>query len=241
MQLNLTLPHVSENLIPHSFADDMLNAFSKFIDTKSLKQEGSLTAKLTELKNQSELGAAMREWDQSSIMQKFNKTLKIIISKKYGVTLESFPINAVRVSLTSLDLTKLPWHQDEATWITSEALRNKFPFTAWVPLMSPKLYDGIEIFNMPYTKLHWHRQVDRVGYFGGEGFQEISSEIDILKSSTKKGDVTFFSSLAPHRTYSENIDPSEARVSMDFRFVPEKKIAVAVSRKHWKYLIKDFL
>jgi len=147
MQLNLTLPHVSEDLIPHSFADEMLNSFSKFIYSKSLSQEGSLTVKLTELKDQRGLGAAMREWDQSSTMQKFHEKLKLIVSQKYGVRLETFPINAVRVSLTSLDFTKLPWHQDEATWQTSESCRKKYPFTAWVPLMTPKSYDGIEIFN----------------------------------------------------------------------------------------------
>jgi hypothetical protein len=241
MQLNLILPHVSEGLIPHDLADDMLKVFSNFIDIKLPTVEGTLTYKLNKLKDLRKLGISMKEWDQSSLMQKFQEKIRIIISHKYGVTLENFPITAVRVSLKTLEFTKLPWHQDEATWQTSKECRENYPFTAWVPLMSPRSYDGIEIFNVPYSKLHWHKQVDKVGYFGGEGFQEISKHVEIMRASVKKGDATIFSSLAPHRSYSENNDVNEARVSMDFRFVPKNSISVTVSSRHWKYLVKNLI
>jgi hypothetical protein len=131
-----------------------------------------------------------------------------------GCKLKKHPVSGVRIVTRDL-FTQAPWHQDEGTWRHREELSDLSPITCWVPILATT-NNTLEFTEKGLKHLLPH---ERDGL--GRAYCNLSTELSdkTITISPVLGSGYVFDSLQPHRSFFNDLTPSDAiRISVDFRY-----------------------
>jgi len=142
---------------------------------------------------------------------KLNKVIKKRLEKKFNKKLFNFPVKGVRIALADKK-THAPWHQDEGTWFHHKNLRNKNPFTIWIPIIASN-ENTLEVSKSALPLINHKRDKYKQAYIDAKN--KWSKDTIIIKPHI--GDGYIFSNFQPHRSICKKNTPS-LRISIDFRF-----------------------
>ena len=242
------LTSVHKNIMSDREVKSLINVISSFLVSHS-KEETNENASLEEsifiaannLYAKKQLGITLASFNKSDYMKHFSLDIKRKLSQRYELHFEEFPINSLRIMLSTFADNKLSWHQDEATWQTQKELRGYYPFTFWFPLIKSK-FSSIEIANKPSQKIFYHRHVDKQGRFAADIKSKnmntkIYDDLDI-------GSCVSFSSTTLHRTHTSIDFKNEkyVRMSIDLRYcLPESQKLAVESRESARLKLVNLL
>lgn len=148
---------------------------------------------------------------KSDYFADLNKKVKSRLEKKISKNLYKFPVNGVRIAISD-NKTHAPWHQDEGTWFHHKKLRNKKPFTIWIPIIANK-NNTIEISNKKINLIRHKRNKFNQAYIRENKMWATDTKV----INPKIGNGYIFGCLQPHRSFCKSNEGS-LRISVDFRF-----------------------
>lgn len=198
---------------------DLINTKAQKKKTNNLKHFENSVLDLFESKL---LGQTLTEFGNTEAMDNFKDLFQEQINKLFGFKTEKFPINVVRIFHPKININKLNWHQDEATWNHIENYRGKFPFTFWIPIIASK-QSTLAAEYEPRKKIYYHSFLPHQGRFLGKYKSKKNKKIFIF-NDINLGDFVTFSSATFHKTWLNNnedfnYENNFLRVSVDVRFL----------------------
>ena len=209
--------------------NDLKFSFFEYINFKA-KRNSSFNLKdieksVFELFDNKLLGLTLNEFNNSKNIIIFKDQFKVILSNLIGEDIYDFPINVIRIFHPKINVNKLNWHQDEATWNHNLRLRKKYPFTFWIPILTSN-FSTLSVEKYPRKKIYFHSYEPLQGRFKGQYKSKIKDDIMVCKN-VKKGDFVSFSSATFHKTWikeelsldTSKINDNFLRISVDLRFI----------------------
>lgn len=144
-----------------------------------------------------------------------------VASRILGVATEGFPVNRFRACLPGIQTSRLPWHQDHATWYFSPMLTRRKAFTLWLSVNGSRPDNSIEVVTGSHRNgMLTHGTFEGVGYFAAQnvGPQALTpSEVVVAQA----GSGFLFHPLLVHRSYvmaRNDVVDFVPRYSVDLRF-----------------------
>ncbi len=220
---------IYKNQLDIRLLDELKFSFFDYINFKAKRNSSfnlyDIEKSVFELFDNKLLGLTLNEFNNSKNISIFKDEFKIIISKLFGEEIYDFPINVIRIFHPKINVNKLNWHQDEATWNHNLKLRKRYPFTFWIPILTSD-FSTLSVEKYPRKKIFYHSYEPFQGRFKGEYNSKTKDDIMVCKN-VKQGDFVSFSSATFHKTWIKeessfdikNKNDNFFRISVDLRFI----------------------